>query len=95
MREGTSGFWVIQKFGKITIGYEDYCVSEFGDRDFEQNYILDRINSIKFRIALKKEYKGSLEEMIEKAFGKTFNDRAFWAFCKKHKITYTTTSWTS
>ena len=34
MREGTSGFWVEQKNGKITIGYEDYGVTEFGGRDF-------------------------------------------------------------
>ena len=62
MREGTSGFWVTKKGGKISIGYEDYGVSEFGGGDFEKTYYLDKENSKKFVKALKKEYKGSLEK---------------------------------
>ena len=81
MREGTSGFWVTKKGGRITIGYEDYGVSEFGGGDFEKTYEMDRENSKKFVSALKKLYRGSLEKMIEDAFGKGFNDPKFWDFC--------------
>ena len=95
MREGTSGFWVEQKNGMISIGYEDYGVSEFGGRDFEKTYYLDEENSRKFEIALEKEYRGSLEEMIEAAFGKNFNDPAFWDFCKKNGIEYSSSTWCS
>ena len=93
MREGTSGFWVEQKNGGISIGYEDYGVSEFGGGDFERTYYLDEENSEKFVAELKKEYKGSLEKMIEAAFGKNFSDRLFWDFCKKHGIEYSSSTW--
>lgn len=95
MREGTSGFWLENKDGEISIGYCDYCVSEFGGSDFERTYYLDKENSIKFESALKKEYKGTLKKMIESAFTKNFNDQKFWDFCKKHDIKYTTSTWTS
>ena len=93
MREGTSGFYVEQKNGRISIGYEDYGVSAFGGGDFEKTYYLDEENSKKFEIALKKEYRGSLEEMIEAAFGKNFKDLAFWDFCKKNGIEYSSSTW--
>ena len=93
MREGTSGFYVEQKNGRISIGYEDYGVSAFGGGDFEKTYYLDEENSKKFEIALKKGYRGSLEEMIEAAFGKNFNDSAFWDFCKKNGIEYSSSTW--
>ena len=93
MREGTSGFSVEQKNGRISIGYEDYGVSAFGGGDFEKTYYLDEENSKKFEIALKKEYRGSLEEMIEAAFGKNFKDLAFWDFCKKNGIEYSSSTW--
>ena len=93
MREGTSGFWVEKKNGKISIGYEDYGVSEFGGGDFEKTYYLDEENSKKLVTALKKEYKGSLENMIESAFGRNFCDPDFWSFCKEHGIEYTSSTW--
>ena len=93
MREGTSGFWVEDKDNKISIGYEDYGVSQFGGGDFEKTYYLDRENSKKFVIALESEYNGSLKEMIETAFGKNFNDPAFWDFCKKNNIEYSSSTW--
>ncbi len=93
MREGTSGFWVTRKSGAISIGYEDYGVSEFGGGDFEKTYYLDKDNSRKLVEALKKEYKGSLEKMIEAAFGKNFNDPIFWEFCKKNGIEYSSSTW--
>ena len=93
MREGTSGFWVDQKKGEISIGYEDYGVSEFGGGDFEQTYSMDKENSKKFVDALKKQYAGSLEEMIEAAFGRNFCDRDFWDFCKQNDIAYSSSRW--
>ncbi len=93
MREGTSGFWVTRKNGEISIGYEDYGVSQFGGGDFEKTYYLNKENSKKFVAALKKEYKGSLEKMIEAAFGKNFSDSDFWEFCKKEGIEYSSSTW--
>ena len=93
MREGTSGFWVEDKDNKISIGYEDYGVSQFGGGDFEKTYYLDEENSKKFVYELQKEYQGSLEEMIEAAFGRGFNDQKFWNFCKKHGIVYSSSTW--
>ena len=34
MREGTSGFWLEEKNGELSIGYEDCGVSQFGGGDF-------------------------------------------------------------
>lgn len=93
MREGTSGFWVNDNDGRISIGYADYGVSQFGGGDFERTYYLNEENSKKFKAALEREYKGSLSEMIEAAFGKSFNDPLFWDFCKKHGIEYSSSTW--
>ena len=93
MREGTSGFWVTQTEDLISIGYTDYGVSQFGGGDFEKTYYLNKENAKKFVTALQKEYNGTLDEMIEAAFGKNFNDPIFWAFCKKHEIEYTSSTW--
>ena len=93
MRESTSGFWVTEADGRISIGYEDYGVSQFGGGDFERSYYLDEANAERFVTALREEYRGTLAEMIEAAFGKNFNDPLFWDFCKKHGITYTSSTW--
>lgn len=93
MREGTSGFWLEEKNGEISIGYADYNVSQFGGGDFERTYLLNKENSEKFVNALKKEHSGSLDEMIEAAFGKNFSDSSFWDFCKTHNIEYSSSTW--
>ena len=93
MREGTSGFWVEKRCGKITIGYEDYGVSQFGGGDFEKTYYLDKENSARLVAALKKEYAGSLKEMLRAAFGEGFSDPAFWDFCKTNGIEYSSSTW--
>ena len=93
MREGTSGFSVTKKAGKITIEYVDFGVSEFGGGDFEKTYYLDEENSKKLVVALKKEYKGRLDSMIEQAFTRNFSDRLFWEFCKQNNITYSSSTW--
>ena len=93
MREGTSGFWVEKNDTGISIGYEDYGVSQFGGGDFEKTYYLDKGNSKKLENALKEEFDGTLEEMIEAAFTRNFSDRLFWDFCKKHGIEYSSSTW--
>ncbi|MBO5850904.1 MAG: hypothetical protein J6R29_01060 [Clostridia bacterium] len=95
MREGTSGFWLEEKDDGISIGYTDFGVSEFGGMDFERTYYLDKENSKKFKDSLKKEYKGTLKQMITSAFTENFSDQKFWDFCKEHDIKYTTSTWTS
>ena len=59
MREGTSGFWVEEKDNKISIGYEDYGVSQFGGGDFEKTYYLYEENSEKFVSELQKARNSS------------------------------------
>ena len=93
MREGTSGFSVTKIKGKISIGYEDYGVSEFGGGGFEKTYYFDKENSKKFIAALKKEYRGSLRAMIEAAFGKGFDDSKFCEFCKSRAIDFSSSTW--
>ena len=93
MREGTSGVWVNDIDGAISIGYEDYGVSQFGGGNFERTYYLNKENSKKLLLALQKEHTGSLREMIEAAFGKNFKDSLFWEFCKANGIEYTSSTW--
>ncbi len=93
MNKTTNSFWVTEQDGEIRIGYEDYGVSLFGDCDVEKSYYLCKENSQKFIDALKKEYCGSLEKMIEAAFGKKFDDHAFREFCKNNGIEYSSFVW--
>ena len=93
MREGTSGFWVTETDDGIQIGYEDYGVSAFGGGNFERTYTLNKDNAQAFVSALKKEYDGTLEKMLEAAFGKNFSDRVFWDFCKRNEIDYSSSTW--
>lgn len=96
MRRGTSGFWLNEKDdGSISIGYEDYGVSEFGGGDYEQTYNLDCENALKLKHALQVTYNGSLKEMIEAAFGKELSDRKFWSLCRENNIKYSQSSWIS
>jgi hypothetical protein len=96
MRRGTSGFWLNEKDdGSISIGYEDYGVSEFGGGDYEQTYNLDCENALRLKHALQVTYNGSLKEMIEAAFGKEFSDRKFWSLCRENNIKYSQSSWIS
>lgn len=93
MREGTSGFWVTEQDGRISIGYADYGVSQFGGGDFERTYYLNEENSKKLVTALQKDYQGTLEDMLEAAFGKGFKDPVFWEFCKQNGIQYSSSTW--
>ena len=93
MREGTSGFRTTVRFGQITIRYVDYGVSLLGGGDFEKTYSFDKQNSKKLTDALEKEYKGSLDEMLESAFGKEFDDPLFCDFCQKNDVQYTSSTW--
>ena len=93
MREGTSGFWVTETDGRISIGYSDYGVSQFGGTEFEKSYYFDEKNSKKFVLALQEEYEGTLKEMIEAAFGRGFDDPKFWSFCRERMIKYSSSTW--
>lgn len=93
MRDGTSGVLATRKSGMITIEYVDFGVSEFGGGDFEKTYYLDKENSKKLVSALKKEHKGSLNDMIVAAFGENFNAPLFREFCKKYDIKYSSSTW--
>ena len=95
MRESTSGVLVTAKKDMIEIGYVDYGVSEFGGSDFECFYYLTGENAVKFKKELSKLYKGSLEQKVKSAFGENFSDSLFCAFCKKHNIEYSKSTWTS
>ena len=93
MREGTSGFWVERKKGELRIGYVDFGVSQFGGGDFEKTYYLNRENAKRLKRSLRKEHRGSLENMLEAAFGRGFDDARFWEFCKQNGIEYTSSTW--
>lgn len=96
MRQGTSGFSLTERDdGSITIEYVDYGVSEFGGCDFEKSYHLDSTNATKLKQVLQTKYKGTLKRMLTTAFGKNFDDRAFWDLCKQHDIEYSSSTWTS
>ena len=95
MWEGTSGFWLTETNGTLEIGYADYGVEMFGGGDFEKTYVLDEENAKKLVTALKMTYSGSLEEMVEAAFGRNFKDFEFHFFCRAHGIRFTSSSWTS
>ena len=54
---------------------------------------MNKENAKKFVAALKKEHRGSLNNMIEAAFGKGFDDAKFGAFCKANGIEYSSSTW--
>lgn len=68
MRRGTSGFWLNEKDdGSISIGYEDYDVSEFGGSDYEQTYNLDSENALKLKFMTMQTLTPIvLQELIDK-----------------------------
>ena len=93
MREGTSGFLVTENESGIRIEYVDFGVSQFGGGDFERTYYLNKENAKKFVAALQKQYQGTLDQMIEAAFGRGFKDPEFWEFCKANGIEYSSSTW--
>ena len=93
MREGTSGFLVTENESGIRIEYVDFAVSQFGGGDFERTYYLNKENAKKLVAALQKEYQGTLDQMIEAAFGRGFQDPKFWDFCKTNGIEYSSSTW--
>ena len=95
MREGTSGFWIEESQEALSIGYEDYGVSQFGGGSFECTYTMKNENAEKFKQFLARRYDGTLEQMVEAAFGKNFNDNLFKSFCNSNNIEYTVSTWVS
>jgi hypothetical protein len=96
MRDGTSGLMFTQdKHGSISIHVVDYGVEEFGGRDWECWYILDKENVDFLTAELKKQYSGTLKEMLQAAFCKRddFLIYEFEWFCREHNIVYNRQSW--
>ena len=90
----TSGIMVTENDdGTIELFYVDFGVEEFGGHDFECTYNLDFENSEKLRNALKKQYTGTLKEMIVSAFTEVFSARKFREFCRENEIQYDVSFW--
>ncbi len=90
----TSGIKVTEnEDGTIELFYVDYGVEQFGGRDFECTYKLDKENAEKFRKALNERYTGTLSEKVISAFTKNFNTTAFNDFCRQHGIAFDQTTW--
>ncbi len=84
----SSGIMIEEDDGAVTIGYTDYDVSEFGGRDYECFYTLDKESSERFKSALSKKYTGDLFDMCVQAFTIKFSNSAFESFCKENKLEY-------
>ncbi|MBR3124899.1 MAG: hypothetical protein IKF42_05665 [Mogibacterium sp.] len=68
MIKGT--FWLEEKpDGGVTIWIEDYNVEAFGGADYEWCYSLNSVNTKKLTDILSCSNNGTLEQMIESAFG--------------------------
>ncbi len=96
MRSNTSGLLFTQnENGSIIVEVEDYGVSEFGGRDLEIRYDLDKENAKILYEELKKIHNGTFEEMLIEEFSDTFNTIEFEDFCKEHNIKYHHSTWSS
>ena len=74
----------------IVIGVTDYCVSEFGDSDWEWSAHLDKENGDKLIKELRKEFvvETSLKEMIIVKFGNNLSTIDFIKYLDEHNIKY-------
>ncbi len=72
----------------ISIGYIDYNVSFFGDKDYECFYELDLVNSNLFKEKLSEKYTGDLYDMCVSAFTIKFSNTKFEKFCAENNILY-------
>ncbi len=96
MRSDTSGLLFTQnENGSIIVEVIDYDISEFGGRDLEIRYDLDKENAKVLYEELKKIHKGTFEEMLIIEFSETFNTRKFEAFCNERNIKFHYSTWSS
>ncbi len=84
----SSGLILEEDDETITIGYIDYDVSEFGDRDYECYYKLDENNTKLFKSYLNDKYDGDLFDKCVQAFSIKFSNTLFEKFCKDYNISY-------
>ncbi len=84
----SSGMILEETEGDITIGYVDFDVSDFGGRDYECFYKLDKRNSELFKSALQKAYSGDLFGMCVQAFSIKFSNGRFESFCAENGIVF-------
>ncbi|MGN1103565.1 MAG: hypothetical protein ACI4QI_01690, partial [Candidatus Coproplasma sp.] len=70
MRKGTSGLLFTQKDdGSIRVGVVDFEVGEFGGRDWESWYDLNKENADVLFSELKKLHSGDFKQMLIAEFG--------------------------
>lgn len=94
MRAGTSGLlFTQQNDGSIRVEVVDYGVEEFGGRDWESWYEINKENAEKLYTELSKIHSGTFEEMLVLEFGETFKMPEFEKFCKEHNVEYSHMTW--
>lgn len=94
MRAGTSGLMFTQNDdGSIRVEVVDYGVEEFGGRDWESWYDLNKDNADLLFSELKRLHSGDFEQMLIAQFGETFKTSEFEKFCKEHGIEYNHCTW--
>ncbi len=75
--------------GTLEIGYVDYEVGFFGDRDFECFYVFDKENAARFKACLlQKGYEGDLFDQCAAAFTYKCSSPALEEFCQSNAISY-------
>ncbi len=84
----SSGLVVQDKEGRLTLGYVDYEVEEFGGRDYECWYLLDEENSARLKNALESIDEGDLFDKCVKAFTIKFSNNQFENFCQTYGIAF-------
>ncbi len=91
--KNSSGLILKETDGKLTLGYVDFYVPEFGGRDYECFYRLDLQNSNLLKETLKSRDKGDLFEQCVEAFTIKFSNDKFETFCDENSIEYKKTTW--
>ena len=81
MKETSSVQVTVKEDGSVELYFASLNIDAVGGDDFKCVYIFDGENSAKFSRALKKIYDGSMQQMVESAFTKTFNLYEFYKFC--------------
>ena len=87
----SSGVWIeVRANDGIAIGVTDYCVSEFGDSDWEWSAEFDKKNIEILEKNLRKELgkELSIKEMVAEKFGRNLNTVEFVKYLDSLKIKY-------
>ena len=84
----SSGLMLEQKDdGSIHIEVDDYGVEEFGGRDFECHFNLNKDNADALRKAVSK-HGGDFKQNLISEFGNNLDIPKFESFCKSNNIKY-------